>query len=200
MFTRTENFQTFLRLYPIVSTIVAFHLIFLLILSVQMPLSDKILETLVGLNAAIFQGEYWRLVSPLFLHLRVGHMMINSLSLILFGPALEKILGKWKFIAAYIGSGIFANIATLFLLPPMYSHLGASGAIFGLFGVYSYLILFHKDIINRQHAQIIIAVLVIGFIMTLTTPNINIIAHLFGFLGGAIIAPFVASCPSPYNY
>jgi rhomboid protease GluP len=199
MFTRTENFQTFVRLYPLVSIIVVIHVIFWSFLSIQTKFSDFVLEKLIGMNAYIRAGEYWRLLTPLFLHLHFGHMIINSLSLVLFGPALEKMLGRWNFIIAYIWSGIFANIATLFFLPPMYSHLGASSSIFGLFGLYSYLIILHKNIIDRRHTQIIIATLCIGFIMTMTTPNINAIAHIFGFLGGAMIAPFVASRPNPYT-
>ncbi|MBA2876356.1 rhomboid family intramembrane serine protease [Thermaerobacillus caldiproteolyticus] len=192
MFTRTENVHTFLRLYPVVSILVSSHFLFWFMFFLNTPATDSILKTLIGFNAAVWKGEYWRLVSPLFLHLHFGHMIVNSISLLLFGPALEKMLGKWKFIIAYIGSGLFANIATLFLLPAMYSHLGASGAIFGLFGIYSYLIIFRNDVIDQQHAHIIIAVLCIGFFMTITTPNMNTVAHLFGFLGGAIIAPFVA--------
>lgn len=199
MFSRTENVHTFLRSYPIVSAIVLAHIVFFFMFSVPTPLFNNILKTLIGFNAAIFQGEYWRLVTPLFLHLHIGHMIVNSVSLVLFGPALEKMIGKWMFLVAYIGSGILANVATLFLAIPMYSHLGASGAIFGLFGVYSYLAFFHRHIINRQHAQIIFAVLTVGLMMTLATPHMNIIAHFFGFLSGAILAPFVASHPKPYR-
>jgi rhomboid protease GluP len=200
MFVRNENIRTFIRLYPLVSVIVIIHIIFWAFLFIETRFSDFVLEKLIGMNAYIRTGEYWRLVTPLFLHLHLGHMIVNSLSLVLFGPALEKMLGRWNFIIAYIWSGIIANVATFFLLPSMYSHLGASGAIFGLFGVYSYLIVLHKHIMDRRHTQIIITILCIGFVMTITTPNVNAIAHFFGFLGGGIIAPFVASRPNPYHH
>jgi rhomboid protease GluP len=199
MFLRTENVQTFVRLYPIISTIIITHIICWAFFSIETTFANFVLEKLIGTNAYIRMGEYWRLFTPLFLHLHFGHMMINSLSLILFGPALEKMLGACKFIIVYIWSGIFANVATLFLLPPLYSHLGASSAIFGLFGVYIYLIIIHKNIIDRRHTQIIIVSLCIGVVMTVTNPTINTIAHIFGFLGGATIAPFIASRPNPYT-
>jgi rhomboid protease GluP len=199
MFVRTENVQTFVRLYPIVSIIIVIHVICWAFFSIQTPFANFVLEKLIGMNAYIRMGEYWRLFTSLFLHLHFGHMIINSLSLILFGPALEKMLGTCKFIIVYIWSGVFANVATLFLLPPLYSHLGASSAIFGLFGVYSYLIVIHKNIIDRRNTQIIITSLCMGVVMTVMNPNINIIAHTFGFLGGATIAPFIASRPNPYT-
>ncbi|RAK15683.1 membrane associated rhomboid family serine protease [Anoxybacillus vitaminiphilus] len=198
MFLRTENVQTFVRLYPTVSSIIVTHVICWTFFSIETTFANFLLEKLIGINVYIRMGEYWRLFTPLFLHLHFGHMMINSLSLILFGPALEKMLGTCKFIIVYIWSGTFANVATLFFLPPLYSHLGASSAIFGLFGVYIYLIIIHKNIIDRRHAQIIITSLCIGIVMTVTNPNINTIAHTFGFLGGATIAPFIASRRNPY--
>ncbi|MBB5325997.1 membrane associated rhomboid family serine protease [Anoxybacillus tepidamans] len=200
MSNRTENVHTFFCSYPIVSTIILINIVFFFMFSIPALLFNNILKTLIGFNAAIVQGEYWRLITPLFLHLHIGHMIINSVSLVLFGAALEKIIGKWMFLVAYIGSGILANVATLLFAPIMYKHLGASGAIFGLFGVYSYLAFFHRHIINRQHAQIIFAVLTVGLMMTLATPHMNIIAHFFGFLSGAILAPFVASHPKPYRF
>src|SRR5699024_75248 len=72
-------------------------------------------------------------------------------------------------------------------------HLGASGAIYGLFGVYIYIILFRKDLISKSDSQIIITILVLGLVMTFLRSNINISAHLFGFLGWFIIAPLVLS-------
>jgi rhomboid protease GluP len=199
MFVRTENIQTFVRLYPIVSTIIIIHLIFWMLFSVQTTFSNSSLEKLIGTNAYIRMGEYWRLFTPLFVHVHFGHMIINSVSLILFGPALERMLGIRKFVIVYIWSGLFANVATLFLLPPLYSHAGASSAIFGLFGVYSYFIVVHKNIIDRRHTQIIITSLCIGIVMTAANPNMNAIAHIFGFLGGATIAPLIASRPNPYT-
>lgn len=196
MFIRTESPLTFVRSYPVVSTIVVVHIIAFLFVIIPYPLADRFLNTFVGFNAAIAKGEYWRLVTSLFLHVQFGHMIANSFSLLLFGPALEKMIGKALFLTAYIGSGLLANIATFCFAPTIYSHLGASGALFGVFGVYSYLALFHRRSIHREHARIIFSVLVIGFIVTFAVPHMNAIAHLFGFFSGAILAPFVAARPN----
>ena len=98
-------------------------------------------------------------------------------------------LKKVKFTLLYVSAGIFANIATYLIEPLQYSHLGASGAIFGLFGVYLFLVYFRKGMIDQANSQIIISILVIGLIMTFINTNINIVAHIFGFIGGFALAP-----------
>ncbi|MGG3891428.1 rhomboid family intramembrane serine protease [Metabacillus fastidiosus] len=200
MFTRTESFQTFIRLYPIVSIIAAIHA--LIWLFFQIPIAPVVIlfNLLSGYNAAIADGEYWRLLTPVFLHIQFGHVLFNTISLILFAPALEKILKKVKFIFVYLGAGIIANIATYLIEPMDYAHIGASGAIFGLFGVYLFMIYFRKGMMDRSNSQIILSILVIGLIMTFVNSDINVIGHLFGFIGGFMLAPLVIKKPKNYFY
>jgi rhomboid protease GluP len=199
MFVRRENARVFFRLYPVVSILVILHVVIWFMLFLRLSSAEPLWERMIGFNAAIREGEYWRLVSPLVLHVRFEHMMINSISLLLFGPALEQMLGKSKFLLLYIGSGIGANIASFFLLPAMYSHVGASGAIFGLFGMYGYLIVFRRDMIDKQHARLLLAVISISLFIAFTAPGANMVAHLFGFLAGGIIAPFISSRLHPHR-
>nr|WP_042357747.1 rhomboid family intramembrane serine protease [Bacillus rubiinfantis] len=187
MFTRTESFREFIRFYPLVSLIVTIH-IFLYIMTV-LPIFPNywFFEQLSGVNLYIMEGELWRLVTPAFMHSGFSHMLFNSFSLILFGPALERMLGGGKFLIIYLGSGIFANIATLILEPLTYTHVGSSGAIFGLFGYYISMIVFQKNKLTASHSQVIITLTVVSLIMTFLEPNINITAHLFGLLGGFLL-------------
>ncbi|TFB13229.1 rhomboid family intramembrane serine protease [Filobacillus milosensis] len=185
-FVRTESFQQFIRLYPIVSIIVAINLV-LFILS---GFSTYIGSLVVGQNLLIAEGEYWRFITPIFAHGGLLHVLFNSFSLVLFGPALEHMLGKFKFILAYLSMGILANVAFYFLGNDYIQHLGASGAIFGIFGLYAYMIFARKDLIDSQSRQIIIVFIIIGFLTTFR-PGINEIAHIFGFISGVALGPIL---------
>lgn len=181
----------FRKLYPVVTILVAIHVLLYAWMNF-LPFGREIYSIGVGYNAAVATGEFWRLATPIFLHLSFGHMLFNSFSLVIFGPALEQMLGRIKFISAYIISGVVANIATFFIgglhYPP---HLGASGAIFGLLGIYVYIVLFRKDLIDRANAQLVVTLVMIGFIMTYINTNINMIAHLFGFICGLALSPII---------
>jgi rhomboid protease GluP len=191
MFVRNESFGSFLRSYPIVSGIVAIHLVLFLMMFLFRSLGGEIIYSLgVGHNLSVAYGEWWRLITPIFMHVSPGHFLFNSFSLVLFGPSLERLLGKVRFIFVYLLAGILANIATYYIgglgYPP---HLGASGAIFGLFGIYAYMALYRKDLIDQNNSQVVMTILVIGLVMTFVNVRINIYAHIFGLLAGAALAP-----------
>ena len=187
MFVRTESFSQFLRQYPIISIIIFIHILLFLVSSLSIFPQMWVYEQLAGVNLFIKEGEWWRLITPIFVHIGFAHLLFNSFSLVLFGPPLEKFLGKLKFIGLYLASGIFANIITYLLKPLTYSHVGASGAIFGLFGFYIAMIMLKNHFITRESRQIILPIVVIGVVMTFMQSGINITAHIFGLIGGFII-------------
>ncbi|WP_445490571.1 rhomboid family intramembrane serine protease [Niallia sp. 03133] len=187
MFTRRENFKEYITYYPIVSTILLIHLILYLFTILPIFPNQYILEKTIGVNLYIVEGEWWRLITPIFIHGGFSHFLFNSFSIYLFGPALEKILGKISFLLLYLATGIIANIATLLTEPLTYTHLGSSGAIFGLFGYYIALIVFRKDIISKHNSQTIATIAILSLIMTFLQPNINITAHLAGFFCGLLL-------------
>ncbi|WP_026688737.1 rhomboid family intramembrane serine protease [Alteribacter aurantiacus] len=201
MFIRNESFQSYTRSYPIVTGLIAIHILLFLWMNIFPTLGGNFIYTRgVGYNLFVMMGEYWRLVTPIFLHVSPMHMLFNSFSLFLFGPALEQMLGKSKFIVAYLLTGILANIATLMIggveYPP---HLGASGAIYGLFGLYLYMVLQRKDLIDSSNGQLVITILFIGLIMTFLNPQINIYAHVFGLIAGLALGPLILQNVQPFN-
>ncbi|MCA1012934.1 rhomboid family intramembrane serine protease [Halobacillus halophilus] len=201
MFVRTESFKEFLKFYPIVSTLVGIHLLlWILIDFLQFGFALELLRFGVGVNVLILEGEYWRLVTPIFLHAGFAHALFNSFSLVLFGPALEQILGKFKFIFMYLFAGIAGNLGTFIVNPDAYyQHLGASGAIFGIFGVYVFMVLFRKNLIDQANSQIVMVIFILGLFMTFTRPNINVLGHLFGLIGGFAIAPTILRNARPFS-
>ncbi|MDQ0159227.1 rhomboid family intramembrane serine protease [Alkalibacillus salilacus] len=186
-FVRTESFKQFLKFYPVISTLVAIHIIVFMISSLSMPFR----ELIVGSNLPILlDQQYWRLVTPIFTHFEPMHLLFNTFSLIIFGPALEVMLGRIKFILAYLAVGIMANVVTLFLAEMTYAHVGASGAIFGLFGIYLFLLLMRPELIDANSRQIIIVIIIVGVLLTFR-PGINIYAHIFGLIGGLALGPIL---------
>lgn len=187
MFVRTESFQQFIRMYPVVTAIVAIHIA--IFLGMHLPIFPQklIFEKLAGVNVLIQLGEYWRLVTPIFVHVAFTHLLFNSFSLVLFGPALERALGKLQFTLVYITCGVAANIVTLILKPPYYTHIGASGAIFGLFGIYLAIIFLKKEVMPQHGKQVILPIAALGVIMTFFQANINITGHIFGLIAGFLI-------------
>ncbi|WP_147535913.1 rhomboid family intramembrane serine protease [Bacillus marasmi] len=187
MFFRNESFQQFIRYYPIVTAIILIHVLLFLVTNLPFFPGKYIFSVLAGVNLYISEGELWRFVTPMFLHGGFAHMLFNSFSLVLFGPGLERMLGKFKFSALYLAGGVLANIATYFVNPLYYTHVGSSGAIFALFGFYIAIIAYRKHMLSQQNSQIILTITVIGVIMTFLQPNINITAHIFGLIAGFLI-------------
>lgn len=193
MFIRTErSIKEFIKLYPIVSLLTIINLgLWLIINFLKLPFGLKLYDLGIGHNLSVLLlDQYWRLFTPIFLHADLSHVIFNTFALILFGPALERMLGSFKFILVYLLTGIIGNLGTFLI--DMHSHiphLGASGAIYGLFGIYIYMVFFRKDLIGQADSQLIKTIFVLGIVVSIIMPNVNIAAHLFGFLGGFIIGP-----------
>jgi rhomboid protease GluP len=190
MFTRSESFKEFIRLYPIVSSIIAIHIIIFLLTILPVFPNSWFIEQFSGINLYIWEGQLWRLITPLFMHSGFSHLLFNSFSIVLFGPALERILGRSRFLFVYLTTGVLANVATLLLQPVTYSHVGASGAIFGLFGYYASILIYRKHFFSKENTQLLITITVMAIIMTFIQANINITAHLSGLLVGFLLGAF----------
>ena len=203
MFIRTErSIREFIHFYPVVTIILIINITLWLLTNVSSTSLGHVIYSFgVGHNISIYvNGEYWRLLTPVFLHANLGHVLFNSFALVLFGPALERMTGKVPFAVIYLLTGIAGNIGTYIVSPQsQIPHLGASGAIYGLFGVYIYMTIKRKDLIDAQSAQIVRTIFIIGLILTFIRPNINIPAHLFGFIGGLIVAPFLLKTARPFR-
>ncbi|MEI5909380.1 rhomboid family intramembrane serine protease [Bacillus spongiae] len=184
MFVRTESFSQYIRSYPIISILVAIHIALYVLTLIPFLPNYWVFEQLAGVNIYITQGEWWRLITPIFVHLGFAHLAFNSISLIIFAPPLEEFFGKWKFSFLYIMAGIVGNVATYIFEPPTYIHVGASGSIFGLFGAYLAFIFIQKNAVTQEMKQVILPIVLIGLVLSVFQPNINLIAHFFGLLGG----------------
>ncbi|MDI2586040.1 rhomboid family intramembrane serine protease [Psychrobacillus sp. NEAU-3TGS] len=184
MFTRTENFKQYIKFYPVVSTLLAINIVIYILTNIPV-LGDAIYSQGVHFNLLISEGEYWRLVTPLFLHATFFHLLFNMFSLYLFGPELEQIAGKARFLTIYLLAGLVGSIATYLIHDWNYVSVGASGAIYGILGAFGALVYYTRNLLP-QLKQIIVPIIVIGVIMTFLQPNINATAHIAGLITGFI--------------
>ncbi len=144
-------------------------------------------------NVLIRQGEWWRMITPIFLHGGLVHLLVNSLSLWMFGAAMERIYGWRKYITLFVLAGIAGNIGS-FLHTPAAS-LGASGAIFGLVGAGLAFPIRYRSIVREEaRASMLRQLLPIAFInlaIGFSIQNVDNWCHLGGLAGGALAAMFI---------
>lgn len=136
-----------------------------------------------GIYSTAIAFEPWRMLTTMFLHGSLIHFFFNMYTLWIFGSILEPMLGRARFVALYIMSGFAGSLGVLFLVNPLQGVVGASGAIFGLFG--AFFIIFRKLGQNPTQIVVLVAInLAIGFL-----PGMNIAwqAHLGGLLGGFLV-------------
>lgn len=143
-----------------------------------------------NLGIAVADGEYYRLLTAAFLHGGTLHLLFNMLALYLLGPALEAALGRVRFLALYLLSALGGSITSYALASPLQPSLGASGAIFGLFGA---MLIVSRRL--RADVAGIAVVLGINLVLSFTIPNIDWRAHIGGLVVGAIIAAGFAYAP-----
>src|SRR5262249_28232887 len=94
-------------------------------------------------DALILQGQYWRFLAPVFLHMNALHLILNMANFVFLGMYLERLFGPVRFLLIYLLSGVISCIASFLFLPDAAS-VGASGAILGLVGAYGAFILVHR--------------------------------------------------------
>ncbi|WP_018664766.1 rhomboid family intramembrane serine protease [Heyndrickxia acidiproducens] len=187
MFIRPVRLSALIQYYPVAFAIVFIQCVLFMVMQLPFFPNQGIYQGLTGVNLYIAQGEVWRLISPVFVHIHFSHLLLNSFSILLLGPFLEHYFGKWKFSILYFGSGIIANGMTFLLLPLTYHHAGASGAIFGLLGCYLAFLYVFKQSMPKTRQQTILIVISFTMLTALLQPGTNTVAHLSGFIGGVAL-------------
>ncbi|MFW0789990.1 rhomboid family intramembrane serine protease [Gordonia sp. CPCC 205333] len=150
------------------------------------PLFDR--WALSGIDLAA--GEYWRLLTAGFLHLSLIHLGVNMVSLYLLGVSLEPALGPRQYTAIYLTALFGGSAAVAVFGKPEVLTAGASGAIYGLMGALLVLVLR-----ARTSVAPVIGIIAVNVVLSLTLPNISILAHLGGLLFGAISAAVFVFVP-----
>jgi rhomboid protease GluP len=142
-------------------------------------------------NALIMMGEYWRFLTPVFLHNGITHLAVNSYSLYILGTTVERLMGRGRFLFIYIMAGLMGSIASfIFSMAPS---VGASGAIFGLLGALIYYGIEHPALFKRGFGKSILMTLVLNIVYGFSVPRIDNFGHFGGLIGGFLASGVVGT-------
>lgn len=136
-------------------------------------------------NVLILSGEWWRLFTPIFLHIGITHLLFNEYALWIFGNEVERLFGTARFALIYVIAGLFGSVASFAFSSALSA--GASGAIFGIIGALTAFYLRNRDRfgeMGRQQLSSLVAVIVINLVFGLTVPGIDNLGHMGGLAGG----------------
>jgi membrane associated rhomboid family serine protease len=150
---------------------------------------SPILEAGLICANGIAEGEWWRIFTSAFLHLGLLHIAFNMYALYLFGPILEQMYGHIEYFVMYMLCAAGGSVLTI-LADPGQSAAGASGAIFGLFGLAFVVTRRHHVATTRQARALLSQVgtlLIINLVLTFTIPGISWTGHVGGLVVGGVI-------------
>ncbi|MGH9918748.1 MAG: rhomboid family intramembrane serine protease [Nitrososphaerales archaeon] len=135
-------------------------------------------HVLIGVS----HGQWWRLLTSVFLHYGILHLGLNMLSLYFGGRLLEVVIGRWRFLLLFVVAGLAGSAGALVINPDTQS-AGASGAIFGVFG--ALLVLERRRTIHTGGQILMLIILNLAF--SFAVPNISYGAHIGGLIAGILL-------------
>lgn len=134
---------------------------------------------------AVRDGQYYRLLTGIFLHGGFFHLLFNCYALYVIGSQVENFLGRFKFLIIYLAAGISgALFSTIF--GGNYASIGASGAIFGLMGALVYFGYHYRVYLGNVIKSQIIPLIVINLVLGFCVSGIDNFAHIGGLIGGTL--------------
>jgi membrane associated rhomboid family serine protease len=142
----------------------------------------------------VAQGAWWQVVTSMFTHVDPLHLGFNMLALYFLGPMLENVLGRARFLALYLVSGLAGSAAVMLLSSANGPTLGASGAIFGLMGALAVIALK-----VRGQVQSILMWIGLNLVFTFTVGGISWQGHIGGLVGGAVLGAAMAYAPREHR-
>lgn len=150
----------------------------------------------------IMEGhEYYRLVTAMFLHFGIQHVLNNMLLLFFLGDTLERAVGKIRFIIIYFGTGIVGNLVSLYIYVQSGDNVvsaGASGAIFGVLGGLVLVVLVNKGRLEYMTFKRLIFMVILSLYFGFTSSGVNNYAHVAGLLSGVVLTMVLYRKKSAY--
>ena len=193
-----DRFREYPLTYGMIGINVLIYLITAFLSGSIADMNMRVLLEMGALNGTLVVGyhEWWRLLTAMFLHGGMTHILMNMFSLYLIGRGVELYFERKAYISIYLFSGLLGGLASLYMHPdPNSVGIGASGAIFGVFGALAGFFLAHRHKIEA-HAKAFMKdfaiVLGINLVLGLSMPSIDVSAHVGGLVVG-LVGGFVIS-------
>jgi rhomboid protease GluP len=178
--------REYFRKTPVTFLIILLNTVFLILTMINGGFTwESLFQMGALLGSEVEKGDYYRMLTVIFLHGGILHYAINTYAIAILGQRLESLIGSVRFSFLYIPAGLASSLAIV-LFDPDRLTVGASGAIFGIIGIFIYMVIFRKDIISYSERFEIIKLLVLNLIITLI-PGISAAGHLGGLVGGFIL-------------
>lgn len=186
--------KTDIKRYTLTYTLIACSsILYLFSALLSQSLIDMELQTLVDMGAlygplTVFKGEWWRLFTAMFLHGGMTHLLMNMFSLYLIGRAAEMYFDTKSYLSIYFFSGVIGGLVSLYIHPVSVG-VGASGAVFGVFGALAGFFLAHRERIalyTKAFMKDFTIIIVINLVIGLSIPSIDVSAHIGGLIVGFI--------------
>ncbi|MDP8904055.1 MAG: rhomboid family intramembrane serine protease [Chloroflexota bacterium] len=158
------------------------------LLTIFTPRTEELVALLMLDKQRVLAGEYWRLLTVTLVHGGLLHLAFNMYALYIVGPLVEVMYGRVLFALVYLLTAAVGSVASYMVFPT--SSVGASGAVFGLFGLLAVANFVHKPVLGRQARALsgqIVFLIVINVAIGFTFPRIDNAAHLGGLAGGAFL-------------
>lgn len=182
------------RGYFITAALIASNVLIFILMMIKgvhflQPEGQELLRWGANFRPMTLEDQYWRLLTSCFLHFGVFHLLINMFALLYIGLILEPHLGKSRFLAAYLFCGITGSVASIWW-NDMTISAGASGAIFGMYGVFLVLLTTNllPDTVKKRLLASTFLFVLYNIVYGLTTENnVDNAAHIGGLLCGLII-------------
>jgi membrane associated rhomboid family serine protease len=171
------------RLTPVVTALIAVNVIIFLITSSRPDVEVRYAQ----IPARIASGEYYRLITAAFLHANFFHILFNMVALLILGPPIETAIGRVRFLALYLLAALGGSVCSYLFSPVNVAGVGASGAIFGLFGAY-----FAIARARRAETGGIVALIAINLVFSFIDSAIDWRAHVGGLITGFTIGAMLA--------
>ncbi len=185
-----QEFRRFPLTYGLIGLCTAAYLLSALVSGSFIEIDLRALVAVGALYGplTVLHGEWWRLLSAMFLHGGMTHLLMNMVSLYIVGRGVEFYFTKTAYLVIYLFSGIIGGLVSS-AMHPLSVGVGASGAIFGIFGALAGFFIVHRKVLaehSRMFMKDFAVILGLNFLLGMSVTSIDMSAHIAGLVVGVI--------------